>query len=402
MVLALRSGLAPALMVPDELSLTMWGYDSAALGVEPTATPGRAGRLLLPEPLPGPLTAAVAQLREQLPVGAVEDTVPVPLSAGHEPPPEAAGVSDPHDHSEHDHGDAMAITGEPSADGLVMEPIEFEYGPLATGLPGGLLLAVELDGDVVSECRVQATLSAEEGQLLDPLAPATSSALSAEQGWLGLAAVELERALSHVAWLRSMGRLLGWLPLVERSQTAVTALLAAEPRAASRAVKQVLELVEGSSALAMRLSGRGCVRGTEAAELHGTNARAGGAVRDARDSHPLYADLGFEPVIEAEGDALARTRVRACEVAHALELALRMSERQAGSARLPQALEGSSVALEGPRGPLVRTNHDVLPLTAPGGAAALVQAGRAAVGLEWAAALATVASFDLSPWRLPE
>ena len=54
----------------------------------------------------------------------------------------------------------MAIVGEPSADGLVMEEIELSHGPVGTALPGGLRLDVTLDGDVVGHCEVTALLRA--------------------------------------------------------------------------------------------------------------------------------------------------------------------------------------------------------------------------------------------------
>jgi len=111
----------------------------------------------------------------------------------------------------------MAIVGEPSADGLVMEPIELRFGPLATPLPGGLVADVTLDGDVVAESAVRALLGRGDGgpasgtDWLSPVACVAALAAAAEAAegrpvspehrWQRVAAVELERALSHLAWL---------------------------------------------------------------------------------------------------------------------------------------------------------------------------------------------------------
>lgn len=458
MVLATRAQLAPTVVVPDELSLTMWGHDPAALGLEPTGFAGQAQKLLVAEPLPQQLTAALEQLREDMPQGVATTTVAAPLAAAHdevqhrgheahELHDEAHDHHDHHDHERHeqhdhhgghDHADMMAITGEPSADGLVMEPIEFEHGPLAPALPGGLVLKVELDGDVVCQCEVGAALEVQPAPSpqvpLDPLAPTAWSVLidavteaaghltvpPATQ-WQRLAAVELERALSHAAWLRSLGRLLGWQAFVEQCQAAVTALLAARPELPSGAgavlppdadhlgeavpvLAQLRQTVQGSLALRARLQGRGRLASLDTPGLQGPNARAAGQPRDARSHDPLYDELGFQPLLESEGDALARTHVRAREGVQALELALAGLERTTENQREapPQTTQPTaSAAVEGPRGPLVAAQRDHLQLAAPGTAAALAAAGRAAIGLEWSAALVSVASFDLSPWQVP-
>lgn len=448
MVLGLRSGLAPAVVVPDEGALTIWGHDPLSLGLRPINEAGRADELLLADPLPSELRAAVEGLRRELPAGVAERSLPVPLAgsghgghadhdghgghkehSGHEAHGRHEGQSD-HDHGDHDHDDMMAIVGEPSADGLVMEPIAFEHGPLGAGLPGGLVLNVELDGDVVSRCQAEARLVVEPvagpQRPLDPLAPAAWSAVITELTELAggisvpqsthcerLAAVELERALSHAAWLRALARLLGWGRLVDQSQAAVSALLAARmggdplapPRrdgvvSAAPAVGKLAETVQASASLRMRLGGRGALTAADAPGLQGPNARAGGEARDTRSSHPLYVALGFEPVVEGEGDALARTRVRALEARRALDLALLMLDGPSDVGRSLAAAD-HRVALEGPRGPIVGEHRNGLQLAAPGVQAALGAAGQAAIGLEWSSALATVASFDLSPWRVP-
>lgn len=407
--------LTPALVIPDEQSLTIWGHDPRSNGLEPTWSPGSARVLLSADPLPRGLEVAVADLRAGLPRSVPERLVRVPTLAW----PGAEGAQDVastehagHEahaghHDGHDHGDMMAIVGDPSADGLVMEAITTTVGPLAPGLPGGLVLAVELDGDIVASCdlTIALTLGADAASATDPLAPAgwaaaLGGAVGGGGGWDELVAVELERALSHLCWMRGLCRLLGWAVGVDRCVAAVRALLRAREartvaviEAAIEPVSRVRGLTE-QRRLAMRLEGRGVVDRRFAPALHGPAARAIGDARDARVSDARYAHLGFVPVTADGGDALARARVRAGESVDALLLAAR-ALRESGEA--PER----SVPVEGPRGPLLATRTaGRLRTSAPGCAAALTQAGESAVGLEWASALVAVASFDLSPWRV--
>jgi NADH:ubiquinone oxidoreductase subunit D len=337
-----------------------------------------------------------------------------------------------------DHGDMMAIVGEPSADGLVMEPIEVRFGPVGTPLPGGLVVDVTLDGDVVSDAAVHALLSAAGPpngvpHVPDLLAPvswrvvierAAGDVASEADRWLRLAAVETERAVSHLAWLRSFGRLLGWTPLVGRCTAALGALAephrqlsgaqatqarpalpvgALEPPRAP--VRDVIALVTQSRWLRVRAGGRAVVTAAQARErrLRGPVARASGLAEDSRSHDPLYQRLGFAPLLGSEGDALARTRLRAEEAAAALDLAagaLRAAAAWTPADTMPTA---ESAIVEAPRGPVeARRTRGGWRLSAPGADEALVAAGDGMRGLEWAAALVVVASFDLSPWRVFE
>jgi Respiratory-chain NADH dehydrogenase, 49 Kd subunit len=310
--------------------------------------------------------------------------------------------------------------GEPSADGLVMEPLEFRFGPLGTPLPGGLVAEVTLDGDVVAGCEVTALLTADDGAAVpDPLTPhawraalagahemASGVAVPPAERWIRIAGVEVERALSHMAWLRAFARLLGWPVLVERASRAVTASLEArrlsEPALgdARSELGSLAAFLDGSRSLRWRTAGRGPVPRDHAGGLglRGPAARASGLAVDARLDDPLYGRLGFQPVVRSDGDALARTLVRAVEAVASVELAIRALEESA-SGGLGEALPATAnpAVVEGPRGPVVaHLGH----ATAPGHDAALAAAGDAAVGAEWAAALVGLASFDLSPWRV--
>jgi hypothetical protein len=342
-----------------------------------------------------------------------------------------------HRHDMHgDHGDMMAIVGDPSADGLVMEPIELRFGPLGTPLPGGLAVDVTLDGDVVAEARVQPLLRAEGSAGANPSAPdllaplawklvieASDEAGTSASPWRRLAAVETERAVSHLAWLRALGRLLGWPLLIDRCTPALEQLPAlayglagGEERGTSRdravvsALERAAAAAEGVSALVarsrllrMRTDALGAVSIEQArhAGLRGPAARASGLRDDARAGDPLYEQLGFEPVLLIGGDARARTLVRTQEAPESLRLAAAALRADADGTRAATAFPAPGDELEGPRGPL-RAERGAAGwrLSAAGSSEALGTAAEAMVGAEWSAALVALASFDLSPWRI--
>ncbi len=438
----------PALIVPDELSWTVWGVDPPARGLTPASAPEEARGLLVPEVVPDalarPLVARLNRvparprvIAERGPALSGEHVAelllrafrPVVQGDGHD---EDDQHGHGHDEGEHDGHDMMAIVGDPSGDGLVMEPIELELGPLRWLLPGGLAAARRLDGDLVTACELRATLVAGSGHgnpATDPLAPvawATAAAVASEQaagapapvavGWRRIAAVELERAVSHLAWLRSVGRLLGWAGLVTRAQRALDPALAARrgaelDGAASRHLSAAVQragalagLLEGRR-LATRARGRGHL--DPAASLTGPNARAAGSRRDARSTDPLYGELGFAPVVHEAGDAEARVLVRAHEAVAALALAADALTRATtgdGAVEGAGLVSPAGAAVEGPRGPVLASSPGAgaAPLVvAPGGAATLAAAAAAATDQEWSAALLTLVSFDLSGWQVP-
>jgi hypothetical protein len=447
-----------ALVVPDERSWALWGHDLAARGIEPALDPTLARVLVVPERVPDELAESVAELAREAPLAeplvlpspwpSGRPTVEV-LRAGDAQPGAGSGddeaghachdEKDEEGHGRMDHGghgqmdgaggdeagdepwrqNMMPIPGEPSRDGLVMEPIEFEHGPLAPALPGGLVVAAKLDGDLVADCVVRATLQAREGDPVpDPLAPAAwglalrragdrgrTGAPDPRQRWLDLAAVELERAVSHAGWLRELGRLLGWAQLSERAGAVVAPLVAAhatppvpaghELDRARGAAERLRRLLDGSRRLAQRLRGRGEIASDQARDrgLTGPAARASGLPHDARAHDPTYRALGFQPRREWAGDALARTTVRLGELADALALAAAALARD-------DAPNGDEEAppewVESPRGPIrVRAGRP----EAPGASELLAVASDAAVGQEWASALVVIASFDPSPWQ---
>jgi Ni,Fe-hydrogenase III large subunit len=234
-----------------------------------------------------------------------------------------------------------------------------------------------------------------------------------------VAALEVERAVSHLAWLRALGRLLGWPLLVGRCALALEGLpalahelirrnegsgednataLSVLQRASARAYR-VAALLRRSRLLRLRTAGLGALTSEQAREagLRGPVARASGLRDDARAGHALYQRLGFEPVLRTGGDAYARTLVRAEEARDSLRLA--EAALQADAEGIPAAAPAGE--LEGPRGPLRVERRAVgWHLAAPGADEAIEAAGHAMVGAEWSAALVALASFDLSPWRV--
>jgi hypothetical protein len=394
---------APAVIVPDEPSWAVWGHDLRAQGFAPAAGPSQASVLVGPSHVPEALATAIAEAWRSMPAPRlVTPGDPVPGSTPLSTLVDLADEHGPHDghgsqareemgHGDMDHHDMMAIVGDPSEDGLVMEAVDFELGPLSPVLPGGLVAALSLDGDVVASCELRALL-ASHGH--DPLAPAASAGG-------GVAAVELERAVSHLAWLRRFAEILGWPALAERADAPLRPLIAARGdglAAARRPLERLLAFLEGSRWLRARTAGLAVVDAAQAerAGLAGPNARAAGLATDARADAPRYRALGFEAVVREAGDAEARVLVRAEEALAALRLAEAAADERPASApvggRHGSGPDARRVPVEGPRGPV--------PDPGGGAEAALRVAADRAVGLEWSDAVTALASFDLSAWRV--
>lgn len=314
-----------------------------------------------------------------------------------------------------------------SPDGLVMEWIDAPFGPFFPGLPAGLNLCLTLDGDSIASATVKgipaenAPVGIGLAALSDwlaaalPLSPVAMRELAcraaeAATGRIApidaltarAAAVERERIASHINWLAGLTRQVGLASLARRAAALQRDIRTAQAdRLGERAeeIKRLLRRIQHGSLMGMKLSGVGLMTG--AAE--GPVARAGGLATDARNGDAAYAELGFEPVTQSGGDAMARLRQRCAEVEQCLDLIAK-----AGSIRLPEmpaaADDGHGMAtLETPRGPAT------LHLTLKGGAvasahvttpfAALATHVPALVAqLEFADALTAINSLDLDPW----
>ena len=397
-----------AVIAPDERSWLLWGHDLRAAGFVAAPSPAQADVLLAPERVPASLSAALREVWDAMPaarhlvtpadpLGSGEHTRSVLLDGGD------SGDADEHDmhdmHGGHDHDAMMAVTGDPSADGLVMEDLEFTLGPFSAMLPGGVVARLTVDGDVVCRADLSAALDADDATAPDPTAAAAwkaarGSAADGEQRE-HMVAVELERAVSHASWLASLGALLGWIELADAGRGAALAALAVKAPtgdgldAAESAARTVAQLVAGSRRLRFRLGGLAPLTVGDVGRhgLAGPNARAAGVAVDERARDPFYVALGFTPVVDDGGDAAARARVRAAELVASLALV-----RRGGGEGVRADGITAPDAVEGPRGPV----------TAHGSDGVFDAAAECVAGLEWSAAMAAIASFDLSGWRVAQ
>lgn len=420
-----------ALMVPDWATWAAFGVDVQALGFDPVPGLDRAEALVVPESLPSSLAASLAEVIERLPVDSVRTIPGAPL--GGEPLGELlARVAHARTESEedgggsgHDHGDMMAVTGDPSEDGLVMEDAKAMIGPIGGPFPTGLQLELTLDGDVVCEMQLESALGSGPGPLPDPFSRKAAEwalrrgpaapALAVSEVAAQLLATELERALSHSIWLAGLCELIGWAGMADRLRSAVAGLIEAhaapEHEAAALLTGRVtgrlsgaLASYLGSDSASRRLKGVAHLSPGRCAELgiKGPNARACGLPADARSADPAYTALGFEPVVGEHGDAAARARLRAEEALASIELIERA--RQAGE--LP---EGAG-PVEGPRGRVHGRASGEDAFALDGGSEGEVVTlergalgklvGELATGYGLARSLVAVSSFDLSPWEL--
>ena len=350
-----------------------------------------------------------------------------------------------HDHM--DHGDMgfmsmveMTKDLPRGSDGLQMERVEAPFGPLFPGLPGGLSLKLELDGDTVAGAEAHGVragtleyLAGPAGTFvgrlrgLDPLSPVAYRLLAVravedaagitadeETALARAGALERERAASHLNWLAVFAHLLGYAWLEGRAVRLHLALMrAADAGEAARLRGEVSKLARGVGRTPLlRRKLRGIGRLPAGTEALGPVARSRGMRTDARLGDEVYGRvLGFEPVVREGDDALSRLLARLEEAERSLELVGR-----AGSASLPDpdgpldvlhrngGPDGvGSATVETPRG--AATLH----VTLEGGEVTgfgletpsarhlgLVEA--VTEGQELADALVGVASLDLSPW----
>ena len=488
--MGLRKGEpVPALVVPDEETWLAWSWGRERR-FEPTSEPGRARVLLLPTSVPRGLVAAVQAAWALMANSASVATYDAPLQgiaagtviddadttwgadadvrhehhgeprdadrdqddapraheshAEHQSHTEHSSHGEHGAHGGHDHVDMMAITGEPSADGLVMESLDVQAGPLGVALPGGLVVAAKLDGDVVAACDVRQTLRAsEDGGPPDVWASVAWNVaeLAAQEGlaglappmggrWFRLAAVEVERAVAQLAWLHQFLRLLAWPQMTDRVRPLLLGLVGARgglpvalttldlPDVPATAVRERLldaqsetetlaRDLAASRLFARRTRGLGRLSRDDATRrgVSGPVARASGLRTDVRADDRGYGSLGFTPVVHEDGDARARALARAEEAAQSAGLAAAALERAHGSADdsdVPSFAGTVGGVVESGRGPVrvLADGERQLHRTTPGARAACDVASELAVGHEWAAALVTISSFDISPWRV--
>ncbi len=256
-------------------------------------------------------------------------------------------------------------------DGLELDQLPLRVGPMFPPFPPGLVLDIEIQGDVIRQVTVGDNPFASA-----PPGPASAGldtalfvhALTAARR---VADLEVARARHHLRWTAGMLRLHGLtsegLRLLRLARS-----LTPDDRPAVDALARRLAR---RRSLSWATRGVGVVQPDQVAG--GPVARAAGLAADARIDDPAYQGLGFSPVVHRSGDAGDRLRQRLAEAIQALDLAERAGARE----RSP------GPALEGPRGPLAGGGLpsdsllDLLP--------------RLLVGQEWGDAMTTVASLDI-------
>jgi Ni,Fe-hydrogenase III large subunit len=254
---------------------------------------------------------------------------------------------------------------------------------------------------------------------LDPLSPvayrvlalrALESASGVEPdertalAWVG--ALERERAVSHLGWLSTFGRLIGYSWLEDRAGKIQIALVRAtnadEVTRLWVEVGRLTRRVGKTPMLRYKLSGVGLL--PEGAEPLGPVARGGDAAIDARVGEEAYRTLGFEPVVCDGNDALSRLTVRLTEIEQSLDLVQKAGEMTAPDPGTNDEPSGEgSATIETPRGTATlrlapgEGGVDIVELEEPS-ARHLGLVGTLAEQRELADALVGVSSLDLSPY----
>lgn len=323
------------------------------------------------------------------------------------------------------------------SDGLQMEWVRTPFGPLFPGLPGGLKLAFTLGGDTVEqvECgsvaggrkalKGPADSLPETMRRLDPLSPFSYRMLAyrALEAVVGeevdekaalarVAALERERAASHLSWLAGFAHVIGYEWLVRRAgelRFTVQRAEAGEVSGLRREARTLVRRVWRTPLLSRRLAGIGELSDPRGAT--GPVARASGISGDTRAGEEEYGALGFEPVVRDGGDALDRLRLRLAEIEQSLTLIEGTGQRELGAASPEKGWEdvsGSGTAtVETPRGAaslsLTLEEGEIrgAELQIPSGVhLGLIE--ELTLQQEVGDALVGVASLDLSPWGLTD
>lgn len=259
----------------------------------------------------------------------------------------------------------------PDPDGLELDQLPLHIGPLFPPFPPGLVLDVELQGDVIrhvtlGENPFTGSVEGEDAPL------DTALFVEALTSARPVADLEMARARHHLRWA---GRTMGLLGLESRGLH-LLALARSVTSADRAALDTIAKRIGRSRSVAWATRGVGVVDPEDVPG--GPVARAGGRAVDARLEDRAYQDLGFSPVLHQGSDARARLCQRLAEAVQALELA------EAAGSRLRRP----GPPLEGPRGPL--RSGEALP-----SAALLGVLPRLLTDQEWGDAVTTVASLDL-------
>lgn len=265
------------------------------------------------------------------------------------------------------YGRPMAMTGADVRDGLSLDRVAVSAGPALPGLPPGLRLDVELQGDVIQQADTANLLASPERA--GSRVPAPADVFDAARTRpVPIADLETARARHHLLRVAQGLALHG----LDSGARRVARLALQAPAPDRGQLSRVRRRLLRAPALWGATSGVGRVGAATVARLglRGVAARAAGEPVDARDGDPAYRTAGFEVITRRRGDASARWLLRLDEASQALDLAA-----AAGS-----ATTGPDEGVEDPRGD---------------SAVLLGHLGEWLVGAEWGDAITTVASLDL-------
>lgn len=262
----------------------------------------------------------------------------------------------------------------PDPDGLELDQLPLRVGPFFAPFPPGLTLHLDIQGDVIRKAAVGENPYAQAAadRAIGSVDGVVFRSALAEP--VTIAALELARARHHLWWVSDVLRLHG---LQSKSQ-----------RVARLADRLVAQDAKSVAALSLRLCrswtlrsimrGIGILASDRPGVQSGVVARASGVAEDARKEDPAYVALGFEPIVQSDGDSWARFRQRLQEAVQALVLADRAGDQ----------IRPTGPSVEGLRGPLsvggVESSASSLALLPD-----LLQ------GHEWSDALTVISSLDL-------
>lgn len=339
-----------------------------------------------------------------------------------------------HDHDDMDFMSMVEMTKDlpRPKDGLPMNRSEAHFGPFHPGLPGGLSVFTELDGDTVIRAKVEhepVTKPVDEylpvaaGKLPDLLAevnPLASGSyrLLGQKALLNasnnaeaqsftenqLLLLEQERLSSHLNWLATFGKTIGnnWL---SRGATYWHSLQK-ENQIALEAIYPFLDKIRNMLYLEKKLT-RG--KGIPEALLHhvcGPVARAAGQKKDTRLHDDLYQAWSWQPIVKSEDNAWGRLLVRLDEIEQSLHLIEKAEGKLQEEKSYDFTASGIAAAeIESPRGKLaLRANikegevHKIEMQNPSTMLAGLVSA--VIEDIELSDALVEIASLDISPWEI--
>lgn len=347
--------------IPEPRCVVWWGSDDAtvlgvagAIGVPPdddiVATVTRAHRSLLER-----------VMLSTRPVGPRENPTPWRGVGPHGQGGEGMMGGQPF-------GRSMAMTGPDIRDGLELDRVTLPVGPALPGVPPGLQLRFELQGDVVQEVAVSLELFSTAIVGGSPIPSTTDVFDVAATTDAPLADLERARARWHLLRVAEGLALHGLGALAGRvARLAVTVEADGAPR-----VERVRRGLLRMGALWGGTAGVGHISADDAARigLSGVAARAAGRTTDARSEDAGYRAAGFRVSTRTRGDAHDRWLLRLDEAAAALRLASDAHD----------ATVGPGTGVEDPR-----ADSTVLLEHLPAWLA----------GAEWGDAIATVASLDV-------